>query len=366
MNTVVSLAEVRSRIEPNKSGAFKATVDYEGTGELDVNYVSPYGSNGEGAFVAIPGVGTEILVCKPAGSDSWYYMGTTFSPEPRDAEGEELTDASKMPLERVDPEMYRARGLPMKYVFKSPLGGGITLSDDYNSEYLNRKTEITSTQKKKITLHDSPAVNSIILDSGNGSKITLSDDPQEGTIAARAIQVDSVGPQTYICRESQTDIVVGAAGRELQLINNANGIPYQTTPTVNSGNVNIQSRWKDVNVFTQALEGRIFIECLNQLGVNQQIVIETNGVGGGIIVKTNGTINMQAGESINLTAPDVNISCNKFSVGAAGNVDILAGGNANIDGTQVHLASGQALPTPAIPPNPLIQSTYGNIGVTTY
>ena len=89
--------------------------------------------------------------------------------------------------------------------------------------------------------------------------------------------------------------MVGAAGRELQLINNANGIPYQTTPTVNSGNVNIQSKWKDVNVFTQAIEGRIFIECLNQLGVNQQIVIETNGVGGGIIVKTNGTINMQAG-----------------------------------------------------------------------
>ena len=359
----ISLAEVRSRVDPGRSGAFRAKVDAEGNDEQTVYYVSPYGSNGEGAFVAIPEVGTQVLVCKPTGSTSWYYMGTTFSSEPKEAVGGKIKDASLMPLERVDPEMYKARGVPLKYVFKSPFGAGITLCDEYNPEYFNRKTEITSTQNKKIMLHDGPAIDSITIDSGNGSKITLTDDPKSGTIASRAIEVDSVGPQKYICRESQTDIVVGAAGRELQLINNANGVPYGDT-NVNSGNVNIQSKWKDINVFTQAEQGRIFIECLNETGANQQIVIETNGTGGGIIVKTKGTISMEAATSINLNSPNINISCNKFSVDAGGSVDIKAGGNANIDGSQIYLASDKASPTPATIAD--AQSTYNNIGVTTY
>ena len=150
----ISLAEVRSRVDPGRSGAFRAKVDAEGNDEQTVYYVSPYGSNGGGAFVAIPEVGTQVLVCKPAGSTSWYYMGTTFSSEPKEVVGGKIKDASLMPLERVDPEMYKARGVPLKYVFKSPFGAGITLCDEYNSEYFNRKTEITSTQKKKITLHD--------------------------------------------------------------------------------------------------------------------------------------------------------------------------------------------------------------------
>ena len=73
---------------------------------------------------------------------------------------------------------------------------------------------------------------------------------------------------------------------------------------------------------------------------------------------------MQADSSINLNSPNVNISCNKFSVDAGGSVDIKAGGNANIDGSQVYLASDKASPTAATIAD--AQSTYDNIGVTTY
>lgn len=358
----ISLAEVRSRVDPGRSGAFRAKVDAEGNDEQTVYYVSPYGSNGAGGFVAVPEVGTRVLVCKPTGATSWYYLGSTFSQEPREVEGGKIPDTEAMPLERIDPEMYKARGIPMRYVFKSPQGAGLTMSDEYNPEYFNRKVELVSTQNKKVVLHDAPGVDSIQIDSGNGSRITLTDDPQNQSLAARSIQVESVGPQKYICSESQTDVVVGEGGRELQLLNNANGVSWGDS--ANAGNVNVQSKWKDVNVFTQAEQGRIFIECLDSGGSNQQIVIETNGSNGAITIKTNGTVNVAAGEAINMEAPNINIGCDRFSVNAA--VDIqMQGQQVNIDpgaGT-VQLASGAAPTSPTIP-SP--QSTYDNTGVTTY
>lgn len=359
----LSLAEVRSRVDLGRSGAFRAKIAAEGNTEQTVYYVSPYGSNAEGAFVAIPEVGTQILCCRVTGGTSWYYLGTTFAPEPGEVTGSKIKDTASMPLERVDPEMYKARGVPMKYVFKSPQGAGITMSDEYNPEFFNKKTEITSGGAKKIMLTEAPTIDSIILDSGNGSRITLTDDPKNQSMAAKSIQVESVGPQKYINTESQTDIVVGKGGRELQLLNNANG--YVWGDSAESGNVNIQSKWKDVNVFTQAEQGRIFIECLNESGRNQQIVIETNGDSSdGITIKTTGSVNIKAGEDINMEANNINIGCDgKFSVNA-GNIQ-MQGSQVNIDpgGGTIQLANGTSTTAPSIP-NP--QSTYDNTGVTTY
>ena len=382
----ISLAEVRSRVDGGRSGAFKAKIAAEGNDEQTVYYVSPYASNGAGAFIAVPEVGTEVMVCKPTGSSSWYYMGSTFSPEPKEVEGSSLKDGQLMPFERVDPDMYKARGVPMRYLFRSPEGAGILMSDEYNPEFNNKKTEITSTGSKKITLHDAPTIDAITIDSGNGSRITLTDDPQNQNTAARSIQVESVGPQKYICTESQTDILVGAGGRELQLLNNANGVPYGNS--VNAGNVNIQSKWKDVNVFTQAEQGRIFIECLNESGNNQQIIIETNGTGGTIRLKTNGkidiaadsigieanTIDIKAASNLNIESPTINLN------GTVNAPEINSKLNGDITGKAVYAdTAGLAVPgTPVsvtIPApdvdgaNPNIgdtQSTYNNIGVTTY
>ena len=113
----------------------------------------------------------------------------------------------------------------MKYTFQKSQGAGITMSDEYNLEFFITKAEITSGGAKKIMLTESPTIDSIILDSGNGSRITLTDDPKNQSMAARSIQVESVGPQKYITR-NQDDIVVGQGGRELQVLNNANGVPW--------------------------------------------------------------------------------------------------------------------------------------------
>ena len=359
-DTIISLAEVSDRADPSRNGTFTAKVNAEGSEERPIYYTSPYGSNMEGAFIAIPEVGTEVLVCKPHGSDKYYYMGTSFSSEPTEAAGQFLKQSLLNPIERSEVNMYKARGVPMRYLFKSPNGAGITMSEEYTPEYINKKTEITSTLNKKIQLHDAPTIDSIILDSGNGSRITLTDDPKADSLPSRAVQVETVGPQKYLNTGSQTDIYVGDAGRELQMLNNANGVRWGTI--IPAGNVNVQSKWKDVNVFTQAEQGRIFIECLNEDGSNQEIVIETNGENGNIVVKTKGTITLAADQTIQMKAPNVNVDCQSYSV-KADKVDVQCTGQVDIDGSLINLANGANAPA-VNPPNP--QSRYGNTGVTTY
>lgn len=360
---IISLAEVRKRVDPTRNGSFLASIDYLGNIDERVQYVSPYGSNAEGAFVAIPEEGTQILVCRPAGTDIWFYLGTVFGQaEPEKTEGGGvIPDAGILPMSRVDPYMYRARGVPMRYLFRSPSQAGLTISEEYNPEFINKYTELKSTVNKTVKLNDSPEIDSIVIDSGNGSKITLTDDPKSQALPSRAVQVESVGPQKYLNYESQTDMVVLTGGRELQILNNANGAEWGDGAIC--GNVNIQSKWKDVNVFTQAEGGRIFIECLNGLGNDQHIVIQTNGFGGSIVIKTNGKVIVDAQDDININTPkDLNIKCAKFSVNSNA-IDMVGSAGVNIDGSKIDLANGAS--TNAVDTTGQ-DSQYGNTGITTY
>lgn len=364
MDQIISLAEVRDRADASRNGSFLARIWELGNEEKRVQYVSPYASNGEGAFIGIPEVGTEVLVCKPGGGDDWYYLGATFTPEPLQVVGPRIPDDKLLPMDRAAPLLYRARGEPMSVQLTGREGGGLIVGEDYNPGFINNRTEIRSNVNKKIILSDAPAIDAIILDSGNGSKITIADDPQNNSVPSRSIQVESVGPQKYINIESQTDVLV-KDGRELQLLNNSTGAKAPEGEPDKAGNVNVQSKWKDINVFTQAEQGRIFIECLNGDGGNQQIVIETNGANGAITIKTNGNVNIDAGQDINMKAGgNMNIGCTNFSVNATDNIQ-MQGQQVNIDpgnGT-IELANG-ATPTTPIIPNP--QSIYDNEGITTY
>ena len=362
---IISLAEVGDRTDATLNGSFKAKVYSLDQAEVDVNYVSPYASNSNGGLVAIPEEGVEILVCSPHGSTSWYYMGATFAPEPEQVEGSTLPDGSVHPLARVDPENYKARGVPMRVSLKSVNGAGLTLSEEYNPDFINKKTELKSTVNKKLTLNDSPAIDAIILDSGNGAKITLTDDPKNQSIPSRALQIETVGPQKYLNIESQTDIVV-KDGRELQLLNLSTGAKAPEGEPNLAGNVNIQSEKKDVNLFTKAAEGRIFIECINESGSNQVIEIQTNGSGGAIRIKTNGKVDIEATD-IGINATDsINMKAGAaINIEAGGNLSLKSGGTVFADGSpNIRLNEGGS--QSAEPQIGNAESYYENEGVTTY
>ena len=127
------------------------------------------------------------------------------------------------------------------------------IAEEYNQDFYNVKTEISSPEGKIIKLTDSPGQENILLSTENNSKITIQGDTKyEGEMgaAAHSIQMESMGPQKLICGESSIDILVND-GREINVLNNSVGDnrPYGPPENEYWGNVNVQSKWRDVNVF---------------------------------------------------------------------------------------------------------------------
>jgi hypothetical protein len=359
----MSLAEVRENVASHDDGTFYAKIRALGNLEKKVYYTSPFATGGEGGQIFIPPPGVEVMVCSPYGSTNWYYLGSTFAQEPGDAEGDRVSDSDIPPIQRVDPKMYRARGIPQRHAIKGSRGGGVTISEEYNPEYYNIYTEMKATTGKKVRLNDNPQTDALELDSGNGASIRLTNDPTAPMTPSRAILAESVGPQKFINKESETDIIVHRGGRDINILNEANGETWGDD--ISCGNVNIQSTWKDVNVFTQAESGRIFIECVKESGDNQLIQIETNGDNGAIVIKTKGDVILDAQRDVNINAGrNLNMRCGgKFSVNAGGSSELQSGGNTNIEAPQIHLAEGAS---PTAPSTEGQQSSFGNAGVTKY
>ena len=361
----ISLAEVDNCLDENGKGVFKAKIAAEGNEIRTVHYTTPYASNEAGAFIAIPEEGVQVLVCKPAGSASWYYLGATFAIPPNESTGARTIDgASLTPLQIASPKLSAVKGVPMRMQFTGTLGGGIEIIEEKNKTMMNQKVEVRSSTGKKVSLNDNPTADSIILDSGNGAVIRLTDDPQNPMDSARAVLISSQGPQRFINAKSQTSIAV-IDGRELNIINDSPGL--MGSPVAPAGNVNIQSKWRDVNIFSNGPEGRIFIKNINPAAVDPIIEISTLGVGGGVDIKTNGKVRISALEGIDIdTLGPINMRGTSINMEAtAGDVNIKALGNTSLQGATVQLNPPAPLP-PVLPEFGVNLDAYLGLGVLTY
>ena len=408
----IALAEVTNRFDPKRNHGFYAKINGYGEQDKFIHGTSPYLGGAGGGFVGhIPGVGVSILVVQPEKGGDWYYLSSTFQQElPMTNEG--VNDFSKLPPAQrvvdVAGELGAGTGIPNILAFQDEDGNGIKFVrqkrarmsweqqaqldagenpqsfPDANPSLvqpaMNIKTEMYSSEGKKISLIDSPGIDCIILDAGNKtgtSKITITGDSADAVsqgIVADMVQVETTGPQKYINTDNQTDIVVGTGGRELQILNNAAVIPGQNATVewgeesgLLCGNVNIQSKWKDVNTLSLAQDGRIFIECLDPSGIanGQRIEIQTHGTNGEIIIKTNGKvgieafdIDIKANNNINMKATtDVNIQ-------AGGQISLNATGMVAADGATIELQDKKSKTSdPVVNP---VGNSYGDRGITTY
>jgi len=233
---LISLAEVTDRTDVTKNGSFLAKIEAIDDDERRIMYATPYASGGQGAFIAIPEVGVEVLVVRPSCSDFWYYMGSTFNPEPRQTTGSSVADAYLLPAARAAAEATKVpeadRGIPDTLSLTDKDGAGLVINGQYTPTTFNRQVRLQSSTNKTISLNDSPGIDSIVLDSGNGSTLKLTSEPGGDGMAGavmgvpnQAFLVDTQGPQRLI-GNSQIDIVVAQGGRELQLLNQANDVNW--------------------------------------------------------------------------------------------------------------------------------------------
>jgi hypothetical protein len=315
-----------------------------------VIYVSPYGANFEGGIIAVPEIGTEILIQQSDGHDQkWYYIGSIFEPkEGLDGQGEEFIDAQNTRV--PEKEVYRARGRPQQLVLKDPSGNKLILSNASNPEYFNTKAELQSALGKKLILSDSVAgMDCAILENEHGDGLKITTRAHESS-PARAAELESAGPVKVISRESEVEIMV-VEGRDIDIVNFSTGLNTDAAFPKRAGNINITSMNNDVNITTEGFDGRVFIK---SKGANGLVQLDADG---SIIIFSNENVEIRGAQNMKLSAGG------NIGIEAGGNIDMKAGANvsleagaiANIrattmfaaDALQIHLNS--LLSTPATP-----------------
>ena len=358
----ISKATIRETAAPALDGSFTAFVLSEKCLKT-VCYTSPFRAGESGGILFPPVDPQTILVCKPDGSDDdvWYYLSTVYE-KPKTSnthiEKDFVKGTLKADAEKVDKNLYRSRGLPMRNTIGSAGGHKLLLSDEYGTDPRseepidNRRLEVKTMLGKVLKFLDSTGQDTLYLtnEHRDGIKITSSDtDPFS---AAQSIEIESRGPQKQICRESQMDMLVNE-GRELNLVNNSNGVWKNIDYPEKYGNINIESRNRDINLNCLSDTGRIFIQCLSGIPdasgsvptTGQLIEIETKNETSIIRIFGKGSVEVHADSDITLEAGtadkigNINMAANgKIKINGQQGVDIDAGAAANVE-----LNSGKAL-----------------------
>lgn len=372
---IISRAQVEERFDPTMlDSEFWAFIDVLGESKL-VSFTTPFIGAVKGGFAGhIPAAGSVVLVCQPDESSSWYFLAGTYEKE-LITEGAAVEDMGVVKSQRVSDitgGTGAGTGNPHRVVLQDEFGNGLGLFyEKRGGGEQNVKTELKSGKGKRISLNDSGGVDQIVIETaattGGLCKVTMGDDDPGGqTIASDSYTVESTGPQTHLNYKSATNLYVLDGGKELQIVNKATG--ENKAPSSHSGNVNIQSTNKDINLLTLAKAGEaanIFIECLGGVD-NQTIQIKVAG-DGTIRIQSGGKIELDAASDIDINAGEnVNIRAGgSVSVDAGGgNLHLKASGQVNADGTSTWLQSGQSSPT--APNIGTAENKYGTDGITTY
>lgn len=342
---LISTAEVTKTEQVSDGLRFFARIVCLGNEEREVIYASPYFGTGHSGFVALPHVGQKIVVVQPQDDEFFYYIGSFIEP-PQDlsTEGDNLKDSDTDPVDNLDKQIYKARGVPQRLLLKDSKGNQIVLSDEYNPTYFNLKMLLKSFTGKILGFVDSPLIASIYLKNDHGDGITITSEPNV-VDAARQIKSIAHTTQEHIARHGRYLVVVNE-GREITICNRSTGM-YKEPDSNRYGNVNLESYYKDINLYARSnLTGKIHIECTNPEAEEQVIQIKTTANNSVVRISSTGKIEITSNSDLDInTNGNFNINCaGSFSVNSGGGMEFKGGGNINLDGPEIHLNSGQAAP----------------------
>ena len=286
---------------------------------ITVNYTSPFWSKLEGGFYATPKEGSLILISEIE-NDGYYFLKSVVDYYSLAKEGRLVND----------------RGYPMKISLKGDLGAGFEVFEHFTKNVHNIRARMITGGGKKVELVDSPGVDHINIDNGMGDYLRLTTKPKSGVLSSvRSFLVKVWGNITLIAKVGGILLNVTEGGN-IDLINNSKGkYAASDADKPKHGNINLQSKNADVNLYTQGKEGRIFIECLNKASGEKNVIqFKTHG--------SKSIIRLESAGSLELVAAD--------------NINMNAGGQVLINGASIDFQSGN--PTGATK-----KSTFSDTGV---
>jgi len=358
-------AQVMDTMDISQEGKMKVFCEAIGDDLFDVIYVSPFYTNPQSGFIAIPEKGAEILITQVENSDEWYYLGSVVSrkrgiPDPEDPDIQTDLCRDVMPPEGI----YDSRGIPQKLIWKSPMGHTITMSDQYNKDFNNVKLELRSGSGKKILMHDSADVGMILIENedklGDGIKI-VSD--KSKNYPTRSILTTSHGYQVFTCKESEIKMIV-MDGQDMHFTNNSTGMNSLEEHRDKSGNINFTSKHKDINITCLKDTGRVFVKCGEHLQlecVDGEVIIHAAkkisiASEDSIHMKAKGDIRLESGGNIDIKA-EANLSCEAIT----GKSNLISEkGVCSIEGSVIYLKDGPYTKAVDANPSPIKKNHYGN------
>ena len=248
---------VRSTADIGEAGVMKCDIPGVGTG-IAVKYVTPFlGDISQGGMFAPPTTNTEILVCQPGLSNSWYYMGSVPYANPSEVVNQPESPAAILAKTSIpvvatppvtitrqgaspEPDTYKGRGKPTKYMLKSPMGQGLVISDQYTPDYYNTMLKLISTAGFLIQLNDSPLTSNAVISNPHGTAFHMISNEKGDPESAPASQdFRTEFNETHIIQKGEYAVVIDD-GRNISMINNSVGGATQGSNDMDWGKITLR------------------------------------------------------------------------------------------------------------------------------
>jgi hypothetical protein len=322
---------------------------------VEAIYTTPFFSLDGGGVIAVPDVGTSVLLVYDRTSGKAYYIASIVEP-PEISPGGAKLDFSVV----GDNKIYSERGMPQKLLFTNQANAGLKITRKALPSYINSKVDIDSENGKRISLNDSPNADWVMIRNEHGDGIVIASDGNN-IHSERSIEIKSKGMQQYVSMQSGMNFYV-IDGKDINIENFSTGA-FSNTRSVDVGrygNINLRSHTSDISIVGKGVDSKIFIttpKARIQIASDGSIILDSIG---SITMNSTGNINLNATASINIAGASVNIkSEGTLSMQSGSNFYAKSGGIAAIDGTLVHLNSNLALPTTIEPTLPPGRNDYG-------
>ena len=324
--------------------------------EISVIYTTPFFHFGGGGLLALPNIGSKVILMFDERTNQYYYVSTIVT----NVNYEWIYDPSLKVLPLTsDKNIYTDKNIPQKIGFTNEADSGLKISRKKLKRYIDAKVELKSEFGKKIALVDSPMNSHVLMRNEHGDGIRIiSHDWAAGSVGyphpiypSRSIISYSKGPQFYTTVRGSMNLLV-ADGLEFNIQNfstgaygpsgvSSTGAPDQPSDRV--GNINIRSKNSDINIAVNGNESEIYIttpKARIEIRDDGTVLIHSTGT---INLKSDGDINLKSASNINMEAGgEFNLkSTSNFNIqSTGGQTNIKSSDNCNVDGAQIHLNSG--------------------------
>lgn len=303
---------------------------------ITVLLTSPFFTRNEGGMITVPQEGSEVLYIYDEDFNAYYYLSTIVAQEqtigmPKAKLVNPLINNTKL--------LYDDYGINHSLVFKDSKGAGLTLSNYHDEKQLSAKVELKSAANHKVILSDVPKMDCIIIRNRSGDGFTLTDEKTEQH-SARSLDLKTRISQRWTTREGEYFVTV-VDGRDLTLYNHSTGVNADANNTEQSGNINLNSVNRHINLWADGGNGASGSIFLTTYGANSLIQLNSSGevriyANKNLEVRIEGDINIRATGNINFEGANIN-----FNTG--GDVNIKAGGSIKAEGTGgIDLGDGTA------------------------